>query len=267
MTSPDDAVVNPHEPSAAVQEPLRWAWVAGGVLLGAVVISLFVYLVDPALEQPSQAGSIFVLSVILVGILVGYRSHGETIVEAGIAGIVLLVLMAIIALAILGLRVPTFAWLISPFLVLLLAMAGGWVGEMLQGTLAEAHEDRAVDWPWLVASVIIGLTLSSYGVLLGRALLGLTIEQSLLAFAVGFLLTGWIVGFFSPGTTMVEPALAALMMLLIDAAFLILWFETVPAERTLLTGIGGSVVLALLGGWLGESMQRTRRARVEGAEP
>ncbi len=266
MTSSDDAVVDPRESPPGAPEPLRWAWVAGGVLLGAALIGLFLWLVDPGLERPSQASSVFVLSVILVGIFVGYRSRGETIVEAGIAGIVLLILTAIIAIAALGLRVPTFAWMISPFLVLLLAMAGGWVGEMLQGTLEEAHEDRVVDWPWLFASVLIGLTLSSYGVLLGRALLGLTIEQSLLAFAVSFLVTGWIVGYFSPGTTMVEPALAALLMLIVDAAFLILWFETLPAQQTLLTGIGGSVVLAFLGAWLGESMQR-RRGRAAATPP
>jgi hypothetical protein len=139
-----------------------------------------------------------------------------------------------------------------------MAMLGGWVGEMLQGTLEEAYDDRAVDWPWVFVSVIIGVTLSAYAVFLGRALFDLTTVQSLLVFAASFLVTGWIVGFSSPGVTMVEPAIAAGMLIIIDAGFIILWFDDLAASQTLLIGFGGGMVLALLGGWLGETHQRAR---------
>jgi MFS family permease len=239
-------------------EPLSWAWVGVGVLLGAVLIGLFVYLVDPTLENPVPSGAITVLSIILVGILVGYRSPGETIRETAIAGLILLALLAIVVAGILKIALPTLAWLMAPFLVAGVAMLGGWVGEMLQGSLAEAYEDRAVDWPWVFVSVVIGVTLSAYAVFLGRALFDLTTLQSLLVFAASFFVTGWLVGFFSPGMTMIEPAIAAGMLIIIDAGFIILWFDDLAASQTLLVGFGGGMVLALLGGWLGETHQRAR---------
>jgi len=242
-------------------EPLRWAWVTGGVLLGSILISLFVYMVDPQLERPAVTGLVVTLSLVLVGILVGYRSSGETIRETAIAGLILLILTGIVAVAVLNIRVPVLVWLLSPFYAALLTMAGGWVGEMLQGTLEEAHEDKAVDWPWVFVSVIIGFTLSAYAVFLGQALLNLSPMQNLLVFAASFLVTGWIVGFFSPGVTMVEPAIAAAGMVILDAGFVILWFDALPQFQTTLIGFGGGVVLALAGGWLGERTQRLREGR------
>ena len=139
-------------------QPLRWAWVAGGVLLGSILVSLFVYMVDPQLERPAVTGLVVTLSLILVGILVGYRSSGETIRETAIAGLIILILTAIVAAVVLNIRVPVVVWLMSPFYAAILTMAGGWVGEMLQGTLEEAHEDKAIDWPWVFVSIIIGFT-------------------------------------------------------------------------------------------------------------
>jgi len=242
-------------------QPLRWIWVAGGVLLGSILISLFVYMVDPQLERPAVTGLVVTLSLILVGILVGYRSSGETIRETAIAGLILLILTAIVAAVVLKIRVPVVVWLMSPFYAAILTMAGGWVGEMLQGTLEEAHEDKAIDWPWVFVSVIIGFTLSAYAVFLGQAVLSLTPMQSLFVFAASFLVTGWIVGFFSPGVTMVEPAIAAGGMVILDAGFVIVWFDTLPQFQATLIGFGGGVVLALAGGWLGEKTQRLREGR------
>ena len=107
----------------------------------------------------------------------------------------------------------------------------------------------------------IGFTLSAYAVFLGQALLNLTPMQNLFVFAASFLVTGWIVGFFSPGVTMVEPAIAAGGMVILDAGFVILWFDALPRFQTTLIGFGGGVVLALAGGWLGEKTQKLREGR------
>lgn len=244
---------------------LRWWWIASGVLLGAVLISLFLFALDPRLEQPAIAGLIVGLSIILTGILVGFGSRGETIREAGLAGLLLVVVCGILTKALLDTAIPVFAWLMAPFFVPALAMLGGWAGELLQGTLEEAYDDRAVDWPWVMVSIVIGFTLSSFAVLLGQRLLGLTTDQSLYAFAGSFLLTGWLVGFFSPGMTMVEPAIAGGLMLVVDCGFVILAFDRLPGARVTLMGFLGGMALALLGGWLGEVTQRRARPR-RGAE-
>jgi hypothetical protein len=247
--------------AARDKNPIRWAWVGGGVVIGAFLVSLFIYLVDPGLERLDLSGFVFALSLILVGIFVGYRSPGVTIREAALAGVILLLLVAIVAIGFLRVDVPIITWLMSPFLAAIVTMAGGWVGEMLQGTLEEAHEDRAVDWPWVFVSVVVGLMLSAYAVFIGQALFDITNEQSLYLFALSFLVTGWIVGFLSPGVTMVEPAIAAGMLVLADGALVVMWFEDIPGSQLLLIGFGGGMVLGLLGGWLGELTQQLRKRR------
>lgn len=238
--------------------PLRWAWVVAGVLVGALLIALVVYLIDPGLERPAESMLLLTLSLILVGLFVGYGSEGETIREAALAGVVLILLLAAFALAVLGTAVPAMVWILGPFYSAALAMAGAWVGEMLQGTLDEAHDDEAIDWPWVFVSVLIGFTVATYLVFVGRALIGFTPGQGLGVFAASFLITGWIVGRFSSGVTMVEPAIAAAAMVVIDSAFLILWFEGLSVSWILI-GFCGGALLALLGGWLGERSQRRRR--------
>jgi hypothetical protein len=247
--------------AARDKNPIRWAWVGGGVVIGAFLVSLFIYLVDPGLERLDLSGFVFALSLILVGIFVGYRSPGVTIREAALAGVILLLLVAIVAIGFLRVDVPIITWLMSPFLAAIVTMAGGWVGEMLQGTLEEAHEDRAVDWPWVFVSVVVGLMLSAYAVFIGQALFDITNEQSLYLFALSFLVTGWIVGFLSPGVTMVEPAIAAGMLVLADGTLVVMWFEDIPGSQLLLIGFGGGMVLGLLGGWLGELTQQLRKRR------
>jgi len=242
-------------------EAIRWAWVIAGVGLGSMLISVFVYVVDPQLQRPAATALLVTLTLVLTGILVGYHSPGETIRETAIVGVILAILTAVVLSAFLGVRIPIIAWLLTPFYAATLAMAGGWVGELLQGTLDEAYDDKAVDWPWVFVSVIIGFTLSAYLIFLGQALFDLGPVATLVVFAASFLLTGWIVGFFSLGVTIVEPAIAAGLMVVLDSAFVVLWLERTPSLQAILIAIFASVLLALLGGWLGEKTQPAREGR------
>jgi len=237
----------------------RWLWVGAGVLLGSVLIGSFVYIVDPGLQRPLSAGLMVTLSMVLIGMMVGYHSHGETIREAAIVGVALFFLTA--AVTTLGFRVgiPVLVWLLAPFYSAAVAAAGGWVGEIMQGTLKEAHVDRFVDWPWILVSVVIGFTLCAYVLAVVNALIDLTTVQTLSIFAASFFITGYIVGLFSPGMTVVEPAIAAAGMIALNSAFVTYWFESPPSVSMLAIGFGGSVLLALLGGFLGEIMQRRKR--------
>lgn len=251
----DPSVVEIQEES----EPLRWVWVVGGVVLGVLLISVFLWLVDPGFAKPGVDGLVVSLSVMLVGILVGYKSEGETIREAAVAGLVLLLLTGAVAAGLLGMRVPVIVWLVSPFYAATIALVGGYVGEMLQGTLEEAHIDKAVDWPWVFVAVVIGFALSTYAIFLTRALMPPSPAQDLMVFAASFFVTGLIVGYFSPGMTMVEPAIAAGGMIVLHAGFIVLWFEAAPPLEALLTAFVVGTLLALFGGWLGETLQRVRQ--------
>ena len=240
---------------------LRWGWIAIGVLLGGGMIGSVLLVVDPRLVRPAVAGFHVTLAILLVGMLVGYGSSGETILEAGVTGVILVLGTGICATVGLAVSVPGFVWLLSLFLVPAVAMLGGWAGELLQGTLEEAYDDRAVDWPWVIASIIVGFTLSSYAVLLGQSLFGLTNRESLAVFAGSFLLTGWIIGFFSPGMTMIEPAIAGALMMVVDTGFVIMVFGDLPGAQVVAFGFFGAILFALLGGWLGEFTQKWTRGR------
>jgi len=252
----------PSDESAGVETrasgSFRWFWVGAGVLLGSVLIGSFVYIVDPGLQRPLSAGLMVTLSMVLIGMMVGFHSQGETIREAAIVGVILFILTA--AVTTLGFRVgiPVLVWLLAPFYSAAVAAAGGWVGEILQGTLKEAHVDRFVDWPWILVSVVIGFTLCAYVLAVVNALIDLTTVQTLAIFAASFFVTGYIVGLFSPGMTVVEPAIAAAGMIALNSAFVTYWFENPPRISMLVIGFGGSVLLALLGGFLGEIMQRRK---------
>lgn len=237
---------------------MQWSWVLLGVLLGGILIAVFLNAVDRYLDRPAVDGLIVSLCVLLVGILIGGLSPGEAIREAAVAGLMLAVLTIALVAFQLRVPVPTIVWLAGPFYALVLALMGGYVGEMLQGTLEEAHVDKAIDWPWVFVSVILGFTVSSYAVFLVRAVAPPIANDELFIFASSFLLTGFFVGYFSPGRTMIEPAIAAAGMIIVHGGFVSLYFDPAPAIEALLLAFTVGTLLALAGGWLGETMQARR---------
>jgi MFS family permease len=202
-------------------------------------------------EIPNTGTVIFVgvLAFVLTGIIVGFASPGNTIAEAGVAGLVLSIFSVAIAAG--AVEEVELMWL--P------------VGELLQGTLSD-REDRKghLQWMWVGAGVVIGVLLNSYAVVLGRALFGLGPGGILIAYSLSFLITGFLIGAFSPGITLAEPALAAVGVIIVDA---LVTAGGLGAPFPMLAIIIASVCafcLALVGGWVGElaqvSWQRTHPA-------
>ena len=245
--------------AGAGSRPMRWTWVVVGVVFGAIVIAVFINVVDRYLDRPAVDGFVGCLTVLLVGIFVGAGSRGETLREAAVAGLMLAVLTIAIVAFQMRISVPTLVWLTGPFCALVLALLGGYVGEMLQGTLDEAHVDRPIDWPWVFVSVVVGFTLSTYALFLTRALLPTSSTQDLVVLVGAFLVTGVIVGYFSPGKTMIEPSIAAAGLIMAHVGFLLVFIDTPPGLGWLLLVFALGTVLALFGGWLGETLQGSLR--------
>jgi hypothetical protein len=247
--------------SSTTGAPMRWAWVVVGVVFGAVVIVAFLNLVDRYLDRPAVDVLVGSLTVILVGIFVGAASRGEALREAAVAGLMLAVLT--LALIAFQMRVPvsTPMWVAGPFGALLLALLGGFVGEMLQGTLDEAYVDRPIDWPWVFVSVVVGFTLSTYALFLTHALLPASPAQDAIVLTGAFLVTGVLVGFYSPGKTMVEPGIAAAGLILAHIGFLTVFVEAPPSIGWLALAFAVGTGLALAGGWMGEALQARVRKR------
>jgi hypothetical protein len=249
------------ESLAAGAQPgaMRWTWVVVGVVFGVIVITVFINIVDRYLDRPAVDGLIGSLTVLLVGIFVGAASRGETLREAAVAGLMLAVLAIALVAFQMGIEVPTLVWLAGPFYALILALIGGYVGEMLQGTLEEAHVDRPIDWPWVLVSVVVGFALGTYALFLMGSLLPSSPSQDLAVLVGAFFVTGVLVGFFSPGKTMIEPAIAAAGLMVAHGVFMAVYFETPPALVSLVIVFALGILLALVGGWLGETLQRSLR--------
>lgn len=255
MDSPVDT------PLARAIQAFRWRWFLFAVALGAILITLLMAIARGDLPHTTQIPHtdtvifVGVLAFVLTGILVGFTSPGRTIAEAGIAGLVLAIIGEAVA-------IRTFEAVHPIWLILgiwggfSLGLGGGWVGELLQGTLDDPDARRGkLQWPWVGAGVFLGVLLSSLFVVLGRAIFAIDGMGVLIGFSVSFLVTGFFVGVCSPGITLLEPALAGLGAILVDALVLAGGLGAFfPVLGILIAGMG-AFVLALVGGWIGEVIQ------------
>lgn len=238
---------------APTSDTFRWVWVALSVLAGAMLVVLFLAVVDPGLDQPKISAAIVAATLILMGMLVGYRSPGFTVWEPGVGGFVLI---AISALALLGSGTPTpSALVILGALAVgpVLAVAGAWAGEMLQGT----YEDDlvGVQWLWVVVGVVVGFMTGVYSLYLASALFDAGFLGLLGSFGASFMVTGFIVGFFSPGTTIVEPAIATVALIVMDSALALVQFHALFPLGAVMLALLLGVVLSVTGAWIGEAAQ------------
>lgn len=247
--------------TAQALRAFRWKWVLISLAVGAALVAILVEVARgdlphtieiPHTDTVITAG---VLAFVLSGLLVGFASPGNTIAEAGVAGLCLAIFCEAVIVTLLD---DIIFWWMPLGIVggFVLALGGGWVGELLQGTLEDRSGRRGrLQWPWIGAGVIIGVLLSSYFVLLGKALFGLDALGILLGFSSSFLITGFFVGVFSPGITLLEPALAGIGAIFVDAFVSGAGLGAPFPVLAVLIAAVGAFVLSLVGGWIGEWTQ------------
>lgn len=243
---------------------LRWIWVGLGVAVGAVLLSTLVPIVEHEAPRPDVAILIGALTFVLTGILVGYQSPGRTEPEAAIAGAILgglTLLMLRVAF-----DVSLSATRLGGGLVLgsALAVVGGWVGEVLQGTLRTAGPTSGLQWPWIVVGTVLGLMLNCYAVFVVHALFDLSSLGVLVSFLASFVVAGFFVGYFSPGITILEPAVAALLMVAGDMLLSVVGFRAPFPMVAVALGMVAGFVLALAGGYGGEVFSHLRHRKAWG---
>lgn len=122
---------------------IEWEWaVAGsflGIVLAIVTINVLVLFFGP---DSSKFYIPFFVSLIFTGILIGWKSPGVTIREAGVAGLLTIVAFLDVV-KLIGLFEPSWAGLIPQNQLMLgggivvgvaLAYIGGYIGERIQGS-------------------------------------------------------------------------------------------------------------------------------------
>lgn len=234
---------------------LQWQWIVGGILLTAGLLVLVMSIVDPELQRPGVSILMATVTLMFAGMLVGRISPGETVVEGGIVGAVIALVLFAYLTWVRSVAVPGIVWIAGPLYAATGTMIAAWVGEMLQGTVEDAHDDQPLDWPWVFVAVLCGFVLETYVLFLGEALLGLGAAQLLPIFFVSVFVTGWMVGFVSPGYTAIEPAIASTAMVILSAGLAALWLGEPLSTVSIIVGIVGGPVIGLAAGWLGEVSQ------------
>jgi hypothetical protein len=230
-----------------------------GIVIGSLLISTFVGVVWEEQPRPGVALLIGGLTFVLAGIFVGFHSPGKTVVEPGVAGGII-ALAAGTILSSMGVY-PVGAATLVMWLVVgsVLSAMGGWVGELMQGTIGAETATKKLQWPWIVVGVVLGFVFNVYFVFVGRAIFGLDPVGIMVSFGLSFLLTGFFVGFFSPGVTLAEPAIAGVLLVAINATVTVFGFQAPFPLPAILLGFVGAFCLALAGGWVGELVQEDNR--------
>jgi hypothetical protein len=234
---------------------LNWRPTLLGILLGAALVTMSVAAVWNEVPRPNVPIMAGAFSLILSGIFVAYIFPGRSMPESALAGAVIAALTVAVLSFGVGIRVAPATALLGLPAGSFLAMTGGWVGNLMQGSFpstAPSDDPEAIQWPWVSVGIVLGCIMTCYIALIGRALVGLSSAGVLFLFAAICVLVGLFMALLSKTGTLLESALAGLGLVavnvLIGSAVLGVPFPI----AAIAIAFSGAFFLSLAGGWIGE---------------
>ncbi|MBS1536246.1 MAG: hypothetical protein JST20_00695 [Bacteroidetes bacterium] len=245
-----------------MRRSLQLGSVGISALIGTVLVLGLSYISGSKFATPPFPIMAILSGFIVTGIVAGIISKEKTILEPGIAAIIVSIISAFVLPSfqlkgLMDMNQSSF-WLVLANGVIITFM-GAWAGEYIQGEEDTKAETSSIEWGWIICGGIIGVAVSmllasSVVVLLGG---GFLLSYHLVAFIVGLFCTGMLVGWRSPGITIREAALAGFLTVIIDldAIMLTLGLENDQLQSLLMFGAAIGVVVALIGGFIGEKIQ------------
>jgi hypothetical protein len=257
------------QPVSSLKVGLQWQWIIIGVVLGGLLTGLSVFFVATVFHRLLIPGLMACLSFTLTGVIVGYNSPGITIKEAAIAGL-LLAILTVLAMSFLPMPFPepltTVEMIVGIVLGFLLALLGGWVGEHLQGETHASKTTAGFQWLWVLVGVVIGFMLNNFFLAFLSPLFKADVVKNagylitIIAFwGLSFIATGIIVGYKSPGVTIMESAVAGVLMVGLNLLVVYLGLQAQPEILYIVIAMVVGFALALLGGWTGERLQKSQQ--------
>lgn len=243
---------------------LHWKWVILSVLVGLIIVGSSYYLIAPVFHNKEILALVMLVGFILMGAIIGYFSPGNTINEVTLGGgLVMLIMLWLLYFFKAELKYSVWANLFLFLLGVAFSWVGGWAGEKIQASseLTEEEKTKKFLWKWVLIGGIIGFALNILLVLVLATIFSAYIYKSAFAgFAISFMTTGFIVGIKSPGITLKEPAVAGLLVVILDWVFLnfIIKLSVTPY---LMLGLAIGFLLALFGAYLGEKFQKSLKPK------
>ncbi|MBP6671545.1 MAG: hypothetical protein KA247_00265 [Bacteroidetes bacterium] len=241
---------------------LEWKWIITGILAGtALCLSLYL-MIAKTFHIPLIPTFMSLLGFVVMGIIIGFKSEGYTLKEPAIGGFVTLLLVGVILSAVFGVTFTTTELIAAPIIGLILGLIGGWAGEQIQITPEELVKELEADkkgglqWGWILAGTVIAFIFNAFFVIGGFALLKFGMGGLMISLGASFLFAGLLVGYFSPGVTIMEAGIAGVLSVILNALFLYTFSLLMMDEMLYVVELlVGGFVLSLVGGWLGEKLQ------------
>ncbi len=248
--------------ATASKSTFDWKWLITGIVAGTALCLSLHLMISQTFHIPIIPTFMSLLGFVVMGIIIGYKSEGYTIKEPAIGGFVTLLLVGTILAFGFNYKFTTMEWVLAPVVGLVLGLIGGWVGEQIQITPEELVKELEADkkgglqWGWILAGTVIAFIFNSFFVVGGFALLKFGVSGIILALGASFLFAGLLVGYFSPGVTIMEAGVAGALSVFLNAVFLYSFSLLMMDESVyVVEGLAAGFVLSLIGGWLGEKLQ------------
>jgi len=245
---------------------LQWKWIGIGTVIGVVMTTLLFQIMSDTFNSFYIPLFIGLLSYVIMGIIIGYKSPGYTLKEPAIGGLFAIIITMAILHYVFGYNPRGEQMIAAPFIAFLLALLGGWVGEELQGSQQRAAENRTIaglEWAWVITGTVIGFILNNIFVYGLFALLRFGVAGILISLGASFIIAGIIVGYKSPGVTIKEAALAGVLGVILNFLFIYFGFGAMLDMQYLVIGLIGGFILSFVGGWIGEEMQKRKEAKAK----
>ena len=225
------------------------------IVVGTMLVSVIVPLTATLFSGPFIPTLIGSIGFVVTGIIIGYFSPGITIKEPAIAGAILVVIALLVLYVGFNFALTWFESLSAIGFGYLLSLLGAWIGEALQGH--GATRTYGLQWKWIAVGVAVGFVLNNFFVFLVAPLFNINLMAVIVSFLVSFVITGFVVGYKSPGVTIKEASIAGLLTVVLDWLIVEVGFDlAVPVTYLFITLIAG-YLLTMIGAWLGEKLQET----------
>ncbi len=243
---------------------LQWKWIGIGTVVGVVLTTVLFQIMSDTFNSFYIPLFIGLLSYVIMGIIIGYKSPGYTLKEPAIGGLFAVIITMAILHYVFDYNPPEGQMIAAPFLAFFLALLGGWVGEELQGSQQRAAESKTIaglEWAWVITGTVIGFILNNIFVYGLFALLRFGVAGILISLGASFIIAGIIVGYKSPGVTIKEAALAGVLGVILNFLFIYFGFGAMLDMQYLIIGLAGGFILSFVGGWIGEEMQKRKESK------
>ena len=244
------------------KESFDWKWLITGIVAGTALCLSLHLMISQTFHVPIIPTFMSLLGFVVMGIIIGYKSEGYTIKEPAIGGFVTLLFVGIILTFGFNYNFTILERFLAPVVGLILGVIGGWVGEQIQITPEElvkeleADKKGSLQWGWILAGTVIAFIFNAFFVVGGYALLKFGVGGIILALGASFLFAGLLVGYFSPGVTIIEAGVAGALSVFLNAIFLYSFSLLMMEESVyVVEGLAVGFVLSLIGGWIGEKLQ------------